>query len=154
MLLAALSRLMRRRTWATFFVTPSTLLRWHRDLIRRRPIRIPKAFRRKYGATASDGYSYVPVFAQKPMWRWRKDKIEQGLIKHPECATPEVRQALDTVATQLADTTNELRQALPTDSIVVIDNHVAFHGRTAFTDKTRHLLRIRFHDIDQNSTQR
>jgi alpha-ketoglutarate-dependent taurine dioxygenase len=117
------------------------------------PIRIPKAFRRKYGATASDGYSYVPVFAQKPMWRWRKDKIEQGLVKHPECATPEVRQALDTVAAQLDDTTNELRQALPTDSIVIIDNHVAFHGRTAFTDKTRHLLRIRFHDFDQDSTQ-
>jgi hypothetical protein len=36
MVLAALSRLMRRRAWATFFVTPSTLLRWHRDLIRRR----------------------------------------------------------------------------------------------------------------------
>jgi transposase InsO family protein len=36
MLLAALSQLMRRRSWATFFVTPSTLLRWHRDLIRHR----------------------------------------------------------------------------------------------------------------------
>jgi hypothetical protein len=36
MLLAALSQLMRRRAWATFFVTPSTLLRWQRDLIRRR----------------------------------------------------------------------------------------------------------------------
>jgi transposase InsO family protein len=35
-LLTAFSRLIRRRTWATFFVTPSTLLRWHRDLVRRR----------------------------------------------------------------------------------------------------------------------
>lgn len=34
--LAALSRLMRRRAWATFFVTPATLLRWHRDLVKRR----------------------------------------------------------------------------------------------------------------------
>lgn len=117
------------------------------------PIRIPKAFRRKYGATASDGYSHVPVFAEKPMWRWRKDKIEQGLVKHPECASDEVREALDTVAAQLADTTNEVRQVLPTDGIVVIDNHVAFHGRTAFTDTNRHLLRIRFHDIDERSEQ-
>ena len=117
------------------------------------PIRIPKAFRRKYGSTASDGYSYVPVFAEKPMWRWRKDKIEQGLVKHPESETPEVRKALDTVADQLADLTNELRQALPTDGIVVIDNHVAFHGRTAFTDKNRHLLRIRFHDINEPAEQ-
>ena len=34
--LAALSRLIRRRAWGTFFVTPATLLRWHRDLIRRK----------------------------------------------------------------------------------------------------------------------
>jgi alpha-ketoglutarate-dependent taurine dioxygenase len=117
------------------------------------PIRIPRAFRRKYGATASDGYSYVPVFADKPTWRWRKDKIEHGLVKHPDCATPEVRQALDTVAEQLADPANEVRQVLPTDGIVVIDNHVAFHGRTAFTDTNRHLLRIRFHDTTENSEQ-
>jgi alpha-ketoglutarate-dependent taurine dioxygenase len=117
------------------------------------PIRIPKSFRRKYGATASDGYSYVPVFAEKPMWRWRKDKIEMGLEKHPDSHTPEVRKALDTVAEQLEDRTNEVRTVLPTDGIVVIDNHVAFHGRTAFTDKNRHLLRIRFHDADETSTQ-
>ena len=34
--LAALSRLIRRRAWDTFFVTPATLVRWHRHLIRRR----------------------------------------------------------------------------------------------------------------------
>jgi hypothetical protein len=117
------------------------------------PIRIPRAFRRKYGATATDGYSYVPVFADKPMWRWRKDKIENGLVKHPDAETPGVRQALDTVAEQLADTTNEVRQVLSTDAIVVIDNHVAFHGRTAFTDTKRHLLRIRFHDASENLEQ-
>jgi alpha-ketoglutarate-dependent taurine dioxygenase len=108
------------------------------------PIRIPKGFRGKYAATASDGYSYVPVLSDKPLWRWRKDKIEQGLVKHPECATPQVREALDTVADILANRTEEIRQVLPTDGIVVIDNHVAFHGRTAFDDSERHLLRIRF----------
>jgi alpha-ketoglutarate-dependent taurine dioxygenase len=118
------------------------------------PIRIPKGFRRKYGSTAPDGYSYVPVFADRPMWRWRKDKIEQGLTRHPDCETPEVRRALDIVAAQLADPTNEVRTALPTDGIVVIDNHVAFHGRTAFTDTKRHLLRIRFHDPAEGPTQR
>jgi len=33
--LAALSRLLHRRRWATFVVTPATLLRWHRNLIAR-----------------------------------------------------------------------------------------------------------------------
>jgi hypothetical protein len=34
--LAALSRLLPRSRWPTFFVTPATLLRWHRDLVARR----------------------------------------------------------------------------------------------------------------------
>jgi hypothetical protein len=34
--LAGLSRLLPRVRWAAFFVTPATLLRWHRSLIARR----------------------------------------------------------------------------------------------------------------------
>jgi hypothetical protein len=34
--LAALSRLLPRRRWPTFFITPATLLRWHRNLIARK----------------------------------------------------------------------------------------------------------------------
>lgn len=117
------------------------------------PIRIPKSFRKKYGATDSNGYSYVPVMADKPLWRWRRDKIEQGLAKHPECCTPPVRKALDTVDDLLADEADELHAVLPTDAVVIIDNHVAFHGRTAFTDLNRHLLRIRFHDVNETARQ-
>jgi putative transposase len=36
MLLAALAKLLPRQRWAAFLVTPSTLLRWHRELIARR----------------------------------------------------------------------------------------------------------------------
>ncbi|WP_446220039.1 integrase core domain-containing protein [Micromonospora sp. IBHARD004] len=34
--LAVLSRLLPRSRWSTFFVTPATLLRWHRELVARR----------------------------------------------------------------------------------------------------------------------
>jgi putative transposase len=34
--LAALSRLLPRRSWGIFFVTPATLLRWHRNLVDRK----------------------------------------------------------------------------------------------------------------------
>ena len=36
LLLAALSRLLPRARWPVFVVTPQTVLRWHRDLVRRR----------------------------------------------------------------------------------------------------------------------
>jgi hypothetical protein len=35
-LLAALSRLLPRSRWSVFVVTPETLLRWHRRMVRRR----------------------------------------------------------------------------------------------------------------------
>ena len=35
-LLAAFSRVLPRERWASFFVTPATLLRWHRELVARR----------------------------------------------------------------------------------------------------------------------
>src|SRR5437773_11430268 len=35
-LLAGLARLLPRQRWAAFLVTPSTLLRWHRELVARR----------------------------------------------------------------------------------------------------------------------
>jgi len=35
-ILAALSRLLPRARWGSFFVTPATVLRWHRDLLARK----------------------------------------------------------------------------------------------------------------------
>ena len=35
-LLAAASRVLPRDRWVAFFVTPATLLRWHRELVRRK----------------------------------------------------------------------------------------------------------------------
>jgi hypothetical protein len=34
--LAALSRVLPRERWAAFFVTPATVLRWHRELVARK----------------------------------------------------------------------------------------------------------------------
>src|SRR5215203_5840827 len=36
LVLAVLARLLPRERWSAFLVTPATLLRWHRDLVRRR----------------------------------------------------------------------------------------------------------------------
>jgi alpha-ketoglutarate-dependent taurine dioxygenase len=80
------------------------------------------------------------------MWRWRKHGIRKGIAAHPEYEIPEVRQALDTVIELLENGPDEIRQVIPTDGLLVINNHIALHGRTAFTDPERHLLRLRFHE--------
>jgi alpha-ketoglutarate-dependent taurine dioxygenase len=109
------------------------------------PRRIPEAFK-KYADVAPDGYLYAPVLAERPIWRWREDAIRKGVAAHPEYQTPEVRQALDALIEQLANGPGEIRQVIPTDGILIIDNHIALHGRTAFTDPRRHLLRLRFQE--------
>src|ERR1700754_1264804 len=60
------------------------------------PRRIPKAFH-EFGYVAPDGFQYTPVFAAKPLWRWRKNGIRRGINANPEYDTDEIREALDKV---------------------------------------------------------
>ena len=113
------------------------------------PLRVPKAFR-PYAEVAADGYRYTPILSTSesdpPLWRWRKDKVYAGLAKYPAYATDEVRRAVGMLVELLEHGEDQIRQAMPTDGLLVINNHITLHGRTAFTDPTRHLLRLRFHD--------
>lgn len=108
------------------------------------PRRIPKAFQ-EYSNVSPDGYLYAPVLSDTPMWRWRQGGIRRGIAAHPEYGTPEIREALDTLIDLLEHGPEEIRLVIPTDGILIIHNHIALHGRTAFTDPARHLLRLRFH---------
>jgi alpha-ketoglutarate-dependent taurine dioxygenase len=109
------------------------------------PRRIPKAFH-AYSDVSPDGYLYAPVLSDEPMWRWRQGGIRRGIAAHPECETPEIRKALDSLIELLEHGPDEIRLVIPTDGILIINNHIALHGRTAFTDPQRHLLRLRFHE--------
>lgn len=107
------------------------------------PMRVPKAFR-VCAKVGPDGHSYEPVIGEGPVWRFRKDKLEKGLATHPEYNTGETRAALDAVYQALDSRPDEYRGAIPTDAVLIVDNHLALHGRTGFTDFRRHLLRARF----------
>jgi alpha-ketoglutarate-dependent taurine dioxygenase len=99
----------------------------------------------KYADVSPDGCQYTPIFAERPLVRWRRGGIRRALDAHPECATPAVRQALELLIDQLKNGDGEQRLLIPTDGLLIIDNHTALHGRTAFTDPQRHLLRLRLH---------
>lgn len=108
------------------------------------PRKVPLEFR-PYGDVSSEGFLFAPVFSDRPMVRWRKNGIRRGVAANPEYDTPEMRQALDLMTEALHDGPGEIQLTIPTDGLLVINNHVALHGRTAFTDPERHLLRLRFH---------
>jgi hypothetical protein len=70
-LLAALSRLLRRSLWGAFCVTPATLLRWHRDLIARRwtyPHRAPG--RPAISASLCD--AVLQLARENPHWGYQR----------------------------------------------------------------------------------
>lgn len=98
------------------------------------------------GYVEEDGLQYSPILSDRPLWRWARGNIRRGLESRPDLATPQVWEALDTVKELLNAEPGGFRLTIPTDGVLVIDNHVALHGRTAFTDSKRHMLRIRFHE--------
>ena len=70
-LLAAFSRVLPRRVWPSFFVTPATLLRWHRELVARRWTYPARSAGRP--ATAADLRELVLRLAsENPDWGYRR----------------------------------------------------------------------------------
>src|SRR5437762_1408402 len=67
MVLATLAKLLARDRWAIFLVTPSTLLRWHRELIRRRWI-YPTNGRRRRGLDQEVIDLVVRLARENPRW--------------------------------------------------------------------------------------
>jgi putative transposase len=67
MLLAALAKLLPRERWAVFLVTPSTLLRWHRELIARRWT-YPRTGRDRQGLDEEIVALVVRLARESPRW--------------------------------------------------------------------------------------
>jgi putative transposase len=67
MLLAALARLLPRERWAVFLVTPSTLLRWHRELIARRWT-YPRNGRERRGLDEEIVALVIRLARENPRW--------------------------------------------------------------------------------------
>lgn len=118
--------------------------RWAMDYLTDRdvPFRVPSAFTRDGGGDRIE-FTFAPIFAQRPAIRYRFDTLQKGLEAHPELDVEELRRALSVVNSAACNQDRLVTRAMPADSLQLLNNHEALHGRSSFTDRNRHVLRIR-----------
>lgn len=110
------------------------------------PFRIPSSFTSSGSSTCAE-VTFSPIFCDTPYIRFRKDTLMEGLRLRPEYDSQEVRRAIDLIELIMDTSTDTFSASLPTDSFSIINNHVALHARTAFSDANRHLIRARMQAI-------
>jgi putative transposase len=71
LVLAVLARLLPRERWSAFLVTPATLLRWHRDLVRRRWT-CPHRQGRRRGLDPSVVELVLRLARENPRWGYQR----------------------------------------------------------------------------------
>lgn len=121
--------------------------RWALDFLSRQelPFRIPATFTGT-GQRDAVEVTFARIFGTTPAIRFRIDTLEAGLALHPEYATPQVREALAILLTELARPELLYKELLGADSVLMVNNHEVLHGRSEFSDMERHALRIRIAD--------
>jgi hypothetical protein len=104
------------------------------------PFRVPPAF-----ANTKQGVEIIqaPILADSPSIRFRLDSLMAGFKYHPELATPERLWAVKYFERALECYPERLEFKLNNGDVVFFNNHTTLHGRTAFTERKRLLLRIR-----------
>jgi hypothetical protein len=109
---------------------------------RKLPFRVPAVFTRE-GKGNSVEVTFAPIFGARPAIRYRLDTLNKGLELYPELDTPDLRRALRIVDNAANNPERMVTLAMPSDSLQLLNNHEALHGRSPFSDFDRHVLRIR-----------
>ncbi|MFZ2392331.1 TauD/TfdA family dioxygenase [Rhodoferax sp.] len=110
------------------------------------PFRIPSSFTTSATAACSE-VTFSPIFGDVPHIRFRKDTLSEGLRLRPEYDSQEVRRAIELLEQAIDASVDTFSAWFPSDSFSIVNNHVALHARTAFSDANRHLIRARMQAI-------
>jgi alpha-ketoglutarate-dependent taurine dioxygenase len=104
------------------------------------PFRVPPAFASN---SKQSQIIHAPIVTNSPLIRFRIDTLMAGFRHHPELATPERLWAVKYFEEAIKTYPNKLEFKLDDGDLVFFNNHTMLHGRTAFADRKRLLLRIR-----------
>mgnify|MGYP001809677461 CR=1 FL=1 len=120
---------------------------WAVDYLYRQelPFRIPTTFT-STGAGDRVEMTFAPIFAQRPGIRYRVDTLRRGLKELPHYDTPDLRRALGLLEAELDNSERRIDHFCQADDFLIIDNHEILHGRSRFSDRERHAIRIRIDD--------
>ncbi|MBV8536057.1 MAG: TauD/TfdA family dioxygenase, partial [Alphaproteobacteria bacterium] len=111
------------------------------EILRRNdfPFRVPDAFFKK------DRIVTAPVLGDTPFVRFRYDCLMAGFALREDLRTNERVWAIEHFRAKAEASEARTFYHLQPDEAIVIDNHVMLHARTDFSDRERHLIRVRMH---------
>ena len=95
-----------------------------------------------------DEFVHAPILEPSQKIRFRHDTIQKGLSKIASTLSDDAITAFEQFTSLIKNSQKTLKVNLAERDLLVINNRTMLHGRTAFSDSTRHLLRIRFNIKD------
>jgi len=103
------------------------------------PFRVPDAFFR------DERLMTAPVLGDEPFVRFRHDCLMAGFALREDLRTNERLWAIEHFRAKAEASEARVFYQLQPDEAVIIDNHKMLHARTDFSDRERHLIRVRMH---------
>jgi alpha-ketoglutarate-dependent taurine dioxygenase len=108
------------------------------------PFLVPKVFQRENGDTPE--YNAGPILRDTEI-RFRVDTLEKALMAYPDLCSAAEKRAYEALKEIVLNSPSIQRFHLERGDLIFINNKTMLHGRTAFTDARRHLLRVRMNRV-------
>ena len=95
------------------------------------------------GGPHAQAITLATVLGDKPGIRFRRDVLEKGFEARRDLDTPQAREAIEVLLGAMTGTPDLVTYDIPDGGIALCSNHRLLHGRAAFSDASRHLIRVR-----------
>lgn len=112
----------------------------------RYPYMVPSIFKTRRDVV--DEFIHEPILEPSQKIRFRRDTIQKSLSRIASTLSEDAIAAFELFTSLIKNSQKTLKVNLAAGDLLVMNNRTMLHGRTAFNDSTRHLLRIRFNIKD------